>query len=74
MNGNELTKRQGEILDKIKLYIYKNKKSPSIRDLCFLCGISSTATMVEHLKRLKSKGYISYNKGEHRAISVVENE
>lgn len=69
-----LTKKQQEVFDKIKLYIKNYKRPPSIRDLCFLCGLSSTATMWVHLQKMKDKGYIDYNKVEHRSIKVLENE
>jgi len=70
----ELTKKQQEVFDKIRFYIKNYKKPPSIRDLCFLCGVSSTATIYVHLQKLKDKGYIAYNKGEHRSIVVLKNE
>lgn len=70
----ELTKKQQEVLDKIKLYTKNYNKSPSIRDLCFLCGVTSTATIYVHLQKMKDKGYIAYNKGEHRSIVVLNNE
>ena len=68
----ELTLKQKLVLDKIKLYINKNKISPSIRDLCFLCGVNSTATMYVHLQKLKSKGYIDYQDRKPRTIKVME--
>lgn len=70
----KLTPKQQEVLDKIKLYIKNYKRSPSIRNLCFLCGVNSPATINMHLKNLKEKGYIDYIKGEHRSIVVLENE
>lgn len=68
----DLTKKQKEMLDKIKLYIDNYKRPPSIRDLCFLCGVNSTATVYVHLQKIKEKGYIDYIKGEHRSISIIE--
>lgn len=71
--NNELTPKQQIVFDKIKLYIKNYKRSPSIRNLCFLCDVNTPSTIWVHLQKLKEKGYIDYNKGEHRSIMVVEN-
>lgn len=72
--NKELTPKQQIVFDKIKLYIKNYKRPPSIRNLCFLCGLKSSATMFVHLKNLKEKGYIDYTKGEHRSIVVLKDE
>lgn len=72
--NKELTPKQQIVFDKIKLYIKNYKRSPSIRNLCFLCDVNSPATIYVHLKNLKEKGYIDYTKGEHRSIVVIEDE
>ena len=54
----ELTKKQELVLKAIKEFIDFNGYSPSIRELCQLCGVSSPATIFVHLKKLKQQ----YNK------------
>ena len=55
----KLTVKQEKILNVIKRFIADKGYAPTIRELCVLCNLSSTATMFVHLKNLASKGYIS---------------
>lgn len=71
----KLTKKQEQILTTIKKFIADNGYSPSIRELCSLCNLSSTATMFVHLKNLTSKGYINQAGSKSRTIELnVSNE
>lgn len=71
----KLTSKQEFILNKIKIFIAKNGYSPSIRELCDLCGLSSTATIFVHLKNLINKGYITQSGKKFRTILLnVPNE
>ncbi len=71
----KLTSKQSEILTEIKKFIAKNGYAPSIRELCSLCNLSSTATMFVHLKNLTKKGYINQTQNKFRTIELnVENE
>ena len=71
----KLTNKQEKILTTIKKYIADNGYSPSIRELCTLCNLSSTATMFVHLKNLTSKGYINQAGSKSRTIELnVPNE
>ena len=70
-----LTNKQNEILTEIKKFIAKNGYAPTIRELCSLCNLSSTATMFVHLKNLTKKGYISQTENKFRTIELnVTNE
>ena len=51
----QLTDKQEKILTVIKKFIAENGYAPTIRELCNLCGLSSTATMFVHLKNLTNK-------------------
>lgn len=55
-----LTEKQKLIYKTIETYINEFEDSPTIRELCNLCCVKSTATMFVHLKKMESKGYISY--------------
>ncbi len=71
----KLTNKQEQILTTIKKFIAKNGYSPSIRELCSLCNLSSTATMFVHLKNLTTKGYINQASSKSRTIELnVPNE
>lgn len=67
-----LTKKQYKTYILIKEYIKEHGYSPSVRELCSLAGVSSTATIHVHLRALKDKGYITCNKGSHRAIRIIK--
>ena len=71
----KLTNKQEKILTTIKKFIADDGYSPSIRELCTLCNLSSTATMFVHLKNLTSKGYINQAGSKSRTIELnVPNE
>ena len=67
----KLTNKQEKILTTIKKFIADNGYSPSIRELCTLCNLSSTATMFVHLKNLTSKVYI--NQAGSKSITIELN-
>ena len=71
----KLTKKQEEIMKEIKIFMAKNGYAPTIRELCKLCNLSSTATMFVHLKNLTEKGYINQTGNKFRTIELkVPNE
>ena len=71
----ELTKRQGEILNYIKEYIVSHGYPPTVREIGAALGVNSPATIHAHLENLESKGYISKQDTKNRAIEVlVKNE
>ena len=69
-----LTKKQKIVLDFIEQYNKENSYSPSIRDICFGCGLSSTSTVFTHLKNLEKLGYIERGNNKSRAITVAKHE
>lgn len=71
----KLTNKQEEILTVIKKFIAEKGYAPTIRELCKLCNLNSTATMFVHLKNLTTKGYISQTESKFRTIELnVPNE
>lgn len=66
-----LSKKQGEILDKISNYIEEEGISPTVREIMELANLSSTSTVHGYLKRFQSKGYISRNNDCPRSIRVI---
>ena len=67
-----MTKRLEEYYDIIKNYINKNGYSPTIREIGELAGTTSSATPMVMVRRLKSLGYIEYEKGKNRTIRCLK--
>lgn len=65
-----LYKRQREILDYLRKFISMNGFAPTIREVCSGIGVSSPATVEEHLQALERKDVIRRIKGKRRAISI----
>lgn len=71
--GNNLTKRQREILDFINEFIAKNHYSPSVREIGDHFDLSSPATVHVHIENLKKKGFLSNSYRESRSIELIKN-
>lgn len=71
MEKEKLTKKQTEILEFVTGYIREYGYAPSYREVADHFGISSTATVHEHIKNLEKKGYLTSDDGA-RSISVEE--
>jgi len=70
MIKDKMTKRQTEILNFIVSYVRDNGYAPSYREIAEHFGISSTATVHEHVKNLESKGYLSGVGESARSLEV----
>ncbi|EKD84684.1 MAG: hypothetical protein ACD_38C00174G0007 [uncultured bacterium] len=67
-----LYRRQKQILDFIKQYIEKYSYSPTLGEIAESIGVSSLATVHEHLQALVTKGVIKKFEGAVRGIEVVD--
>ena len=67
-----LTKQQSKILDIIKTWIKDNGYAPSIRELAEELGVSSPATVKQHLEALVTKGYLRRTDGTVRNIEPTK--
>jgi repressor LexA len=67
----ELTKRQKQILDFITQFIQSYDYAPSYREIAEHFGLSSTATIHEHIKSLEDKGLISSSHNVARSLEVL---
>lgn len=65
-------KRQRQILDFIKQYIEKYGYSPTLAEIANCIGVSSLATVHEHLQALVQKGLIKKFEGAIRGIEVLD--
>jgi repressor LexA len=67
-----LTKRQKEILDFIHEFTGAQGYAPSYREIAKHFNLSSTATIHEHIKTLKDKGYLESEDNSPRSLEVIE--
>jgi repressor LexA len=65
-------KRQKEILDYIRLHIKSQGSAPTLRKIADAIGVSSLATVHEHLETLEKKGLIKRKYGKTRSIELVQ--
>ena len=69
-----LYRRQKQILEYIRKYIGKYGYSPTLGEIAEYLGVSSLATVHEHLQALVSKGIIRKFEGAVRGIEVLDNQ
>jgi repressor LexA len=65
-------KRQKQILGFIKQYIQSNGSAPTLKQIAESIGVSSLATVHEHLQALEAKGLITRKSGKMRSIDLAE--
>ncbi|HNP89680.1 MAG TPA: transcriptional repressor LexA [Candidatus Woesebacteria bacterium] len=65
-------KRQKQILDYISQYIQKYSVSPTLKQIADSLGVSSLATVHEHLAVLEKKGFLKRYKGNIRGIKLTD--
>lgn len=67
-----LYRKQKQILDFLKQYIDKYGYSPTLGEIAEAIGVSSLATVHEHLQTLSQKGVIKRFDGAVRGIEVLD--
>lgn len=70
MNDSRLTKKQREILNFLLEYQGSHEYQPAYREIAEHLGLTSLATVHEHLTSLARKGYVRLA-GSHRPRSLV---
>lgn len=68
--GDKLTKKQSEILRFIGDFIRENEYAPSYREVAAHLGLSSTATVHEHIKNLERKGFLKSEPEAPRSMEI----
>lgn len=63
-----------KVLEFIENFMENNSYPPTVRDMCQGLKISSTATIVYHLRKLEEQGKIVRDKQKNRAIDVVNSK
>lgn len=67
-----LYRRQKQIIDFISQYIQKFGTSPTLQEIADALGVSSLATVHEHLQSLTKKGVIRRFEGAVRGIELLD--
>lgn len=67
----KLTKKQEQVLTCIKKYIAEHGYAPSVREVCDMMNLSSTATVFVHMRHLMRKGYIKQTDNKFRTLEVL---
>lgn len=70
----DLTQRQIDILEYIKVFSKEHGYPPSVREICVGVGFKSTSSVHNHLNTLTEKNYIRRTSLKTRAINLVERE
>ena len=68
----KLTRRQREIYDYLGAFIEENGYAPSLEEIAAHFGLSSVATVHEHLENLEEKGALRRDPNRSRAIELVQ--
>ena len=66
----QLSKRQSEILNFLKEFATDYDYAPSYREIGEALGISSPATIHQHIQTLKSKGFLDVDPGAPRSVQL----
>lgn len=67
-------KRQQQILDFIRQHIQSTGTAPTLREIAEAIGVSSLATVHEHLTSLEDKKLIKRKSGKTRSIELVDGD
>lgn len=67
-----LYRRQKQILEYLSSYINKNGHAPTLVEIAKKLGVSSLATVHEHLQTLEKKGMIKRSSGIARGIEILD--
>jgi len=65
------TPRQQEVLSFLADFMRKNRASPTLREIAVAIGVSSLATVHEHIENLEQKGFIRKYRAVPRNIEIV---
>lgn len=67
-------KKQQQIISFIRQYIELNGSAPTLKQIAEAIGVSSLATVHEHLQALEAKGLIKRKQGKVRSIELMEGD
>ena len=67
-----LYRRQRQIIDFVSQYIQRNGYSPTLQEIATAIGVSSLATVHEHIGALERKGILRKYEGSVRGIELTD--
>ena len=67
-----LTERQKQVLNYIREYSKGKGYPPSVREICAGVGLSSTASVHNHLHNLQAMGFIQRDSAKPRALELTQ--
>lgn len=67
-----LTRRQREVLDAIITFTQENNYSPTVREIGSMIGSKSPSTVQVLLKKLKRKGFVTWEPKIPRTIRIIK--
>lgn len=67
-------RRQRQILEFIQQFIQANGYAPTLKQIAQAIGVSSLATVHEHLAALEAKGLIRKQSGRNRSVELVDSD
>lgn len=70
----KLTKRQREIYDYLRTFMGRHGYAPSLEEIADHFGLSSVATVHEHLRNLEAKGALRRDAHKSRAVELARPE
>lgn len=68
----KLTKKQLAVYNFIDTFIKEKGYSPSYRDICSGLGLSSPASVAEHINNLIALGALKKSDGSARSLEVID--
>lgn len=69
---SKLTKKQKQVFDFIKTYIFENGISPTIEEIRKELKLKAVSTIHEHINSLEAKGYIARSENSARSLSLMK--
>ena len=69
---DQLTERQGKILDYIRYVTRVRSYPPSVREIGEAVGLSSSSTVHNHLNQLERRGLIKRDPSKSRTVQLVQ--
>ncbi len=67
-----LTERQRQVLHYIRNFTMEKGYPPSVREICKAVGLSSTASVHNHLHKLQEMGFIQRDSAKPRALELTQ--
>jgi repressor LexA len=69
---DDLTDRQRALLDALRRLHDQKGYPPSVRELGWAVGLSSTASVYRHVRILAERGLVEHRAGTHRTLRIRE--